>query len=112
MNIDFQPIESLGRRLYSFTATAVEIDEPTIQNYDKYGIQIIGDYSKYINYKYETLGQLFGTYQQSDGNLLDTKIRYKYEKSSDKNFINKINGLKWLKLTIESDPYIIIENGS
>ena len=112
MNIDFQPVESLGRRLYSFTATAVEIDEPTIQNYDKYGIQIIGDYSKYINYKYETLGQLFGTYQQSDGNLLDTKIRYKYEKSSDKNFINKINGLKWLKLTIESDPYIIIENGS
>ena len=112
INIDFQPVESLGRRLYSFTATAVEIDEPTILNYDKYGIQIIGDYSKYINYRYETLGQLFGTYQQSDGNILDTKIRYKYERSSDKNFINKINGLKWLKLTIESDPYIIIENGS
>jgi len=39
MNIDFQPIEVLGRRLYSFTATAVEVDEANLINYDKYNIQ-------------------------------------------------------------------------
>jgi hypothetical protein len=44
MNINFQPVETLGRRLYSFTATAVEVDEPTISNYEKYKIQQVGNY--------------------------------------------------------------------
>jgi hypothetical protein len=44
MNIDFQPVESLGRKLYSFTATAVEIDEVTVRNCEKYGIQTVGKY--------------------------------------------------------------------
>ena len=34
----------------------------------------------------------------------------KYKKSSNKGFTNQINGLKWLRLEIESDPYIIIDN--
>ena len=46
MNIDFQPVEALGRRLYSFTATAVEVDDATIANNNKYGIQITGNYEK------------------------------------------------------------------
>jgi hypothetical protein len=45
MNIDFQPMEVLGRRLYSFTASAVEVDEANIFNYDKYKIQIIGTHT-------------------------------------------------------------------
>jgi len=39
MNIDFQPIASLGRMLYSFTATAIEVDAANTMNYDKYNIQ-------------------------------------------------------------------------
>ena len=36
-NISFEPISSLGRILYSFTATATEIDAATFENYQKYG---------------------------------------------------------------------------
>ena len=36
MNITFEPVASLGRILYSFSANAVEIDEPTFENYKKY----------------------------------------------------------------------------
>ena len=111
MNIDFQPVEALGRRLYSFTATAIEVDDATISNYNKYGIQITGDYEKYITYKHEVLGQISGTYQASDGNILSNKIDYKYKKSSNEGFVNQISGLRWLKLEIESDPYVIIESG-
>ena len=50
MNIDFQPVESLGRMLYSFTASAVEVDEANINNYQKYGIQNVGTYENYITY--------------------------------------------------------------
>lgn len=111
MNIDFQPVETLGRRLYSFTATAVEVDDATIPNYNKYGIQITGNYKKYITYRYEVLGQISGTYQASDGNILSNKISTKYKKSSNKGFINQVGSLRWLKLEIESDPYVIIESG-
>lgn len=38
MNIGFQPVDSLGRRLYSFSASAVEIDALTALNYSKYNI--------------------------------------------------------------------------
>lgn len=37
-NINFEPIASLGRILYSFSATATEIDNPTFANYIKYNI--------------------------------------------------------------------------
>lgn len=37
-NINFEPQAQLGRVLYSFTATAVQIDEPTFENYKKYKI--------------------------------------------------------------------------
>lgn len=111
MNIDFQPVETLGRRLYSFTATAVEVDEATIANYNKYGIQITGNYEKYITYRHEVLGQISGTYTSSDGNILNNKIDAKYKKSSNEGFINQVGSLRWLKLEIESDPYVIIESG-
>ena len=110
MNISFQPIDTLGRRLYSFTATAIQIDDANISNYNKYNIQTIDNYKKYITYKHEILGQISGKYQASDGNILNNKINPKYKKSSNKGFINQINGLKWLRLEIESDPYIIIDN--
>lgn len=36
--INFEPMASLGRVLYSFSATAVEIDEATFDNYKKYDV--------------------------------------------------------------------------
>jgi len=38
MDVNYQPNQTLGRRLWSFTATAYEIDECTLDNYEKYGI--------------------------------------------------------------------------
>lgn len=118
MNIDFQPIESLGRRLYSFTATAVEIDEANITNYDKYKIQTIGKYQKDIYATYEIYGQLQGTFgndnnndivKNDEGNVLE-KIDLKQRNSANQGFINKLSHLKQLKLEIESEPYVIIKD--
>jgi len=38
MDINLTPNQQLGRRIWSFTATAYEIDECTVDNYDAYGI--------------------------------------------------------------------------
>ena len=113
MNIDFQPVESLGRMLYSFTATAIEVDEANIKNYQKYGIQKVGTYNNYISYEHEVLGQIQGTYSSNNGDILTNVIAKKYAGQATDGFVNQIDYLKWLKLEIDSDPYLIIEsNGS
>ena len=37
-NVTFQPMNELGRRLYSFSATAIEMDDLSITNYNKYNL--------------------------------------------------------------------------
>ena len=41
MDVSFTPNDTLDRLVYSFSATAYEIAESTIANYDKYNIQTI-----------------------------------------------------------------------
>ena len=41
MDISFAPIQSLGRMIYTFNATAIEVDDYTVDNLDKYNIQSI-----------------------------------------------------------------------
>jgi hypothetical protein len=45
MNISLTPDTALGRLVYTFNATAYEIDDHTIKNLDKYEIQSLGDYN-------------------------------------------------------------------
>ena len=107
MNIDFQPIETLGRRLYSFTALAVEVDEANIKNYDKYNIQKIGNYQSQIIFNQEIFGQTSKTFKSGE-NILN-QINNKHKNYAAQGFQNKISSLKHIKIEIESDPYIIIE---
>lgn len=58
MNISFTPNQTLGRHLYDFSCTAYEVTDCNIQNYDKYGIQYIGDYSHELVFRDEYTGQL------------------------------------------------------
>lgn len=58
MNISLTPKTELGRLLYQFSATLVEVDEYTIENCDKYNIQAIGNYRTDIEAQTEMMGQL------------------------------------------------------
>ena len=63
INLDFQPVQSLGRRLYSFSATAVEIDESNLSNYKKYNIQSFENInSNKVLKNVNLLGQLYGSF--------------------------------------------------
>ena len=44
MDVSLTPKQQLGRLIYTFSATAYEIDAPTLSNFDKYDIIHIGDY--------------------------------------------------------------------
>lgn len=106
MDISFSPVQSLGRMLYNFSATAYEIDECSIDNYDSYDIQNIGEYQSYVEYTYEYVGQYQNTLS---GNLQDIiyLVQTEIDESTVSDYDQELLYLKWVRITFESDPYLI-----
>ena len=109
MNINFTPNQVLGRMLYSFSATAIEVADCSIENYNKYGIQFL----KKENLKEETesyfdiVGQLNINGTAED---LVNKLKEKYS-GLDRALETSVEKVKWIKLTFNSKPYLI-QNGA
>ena len=81
-NVAFQPVVQLGRRLYSFSATAVEIDDFTIANFIKYNI--INKY--YYTYKIGTITGQFNGKESIINCILNTSNFSNYNTESFKIF--------------------------
>lgn len=107
MDISFTPNQTLGRMLYSFSATAYEIDDCSIKNYNKYGIQNIGNYSSYIQHNFDKIGQLQDTFFSGSQKNIITLLQNKYELMAPNGFINRVNHIKWLRIEFNSEPYLI-----
>lgn len=58
MDITLTPKQELGRLLYSVDATAIEIDDASIEKLDSYGIINIGTYSTVIAFEEVQIGQI------------------------------------------------------
>ena len=111
MDISFTPNQTLGRMLYTFSATAYEVDEANIDNYDKYDILTVGEYSNYIHLIFERMGQIKGSYGSEYANLLNI-IQNKYVLPASQNFKNTLEYLDWLRIEFESEPYLIMDDRS
>jgi len=107
MDVSFTPNATLGRMLYSFSATAYEIDECSLDNFEKYGIQTVGEYSAYIEYTYEQKGQLAGTYVGTTQDVI-TSIQSEIDLKTISGYIETIYYLKWLRIEFQGDPYLIV----
>ena len=127
MQITLTPKPELGRLLYSVEATAVEIDEPTIERLDYYGIQQIGTYNPNIVFNeaklaqlnkirtdWNSQGELITIEEQFPGgvNLMDTiKNKYHYKAILDGVKTEDLY-LSHFRIEIDSQPYLIkSENG-
>ena len=110
MNVTLTPKQELGRLIYSFSATLVEVDEPTIPNLNKYGILTTGTYNPNITIEAAPrLARLGGeptTYPANTDINTFIKDAYNFNKIIDE---NKVVGyvLNYLRLEMESDPYLI-----
>lgn len=113
MDINLSPNQSLGRMLYSFTATAYEIDDCTIQNFDMYGIQYLGTFEENLSFIHNVIGQLNDNYSYQNVNNDILKIlREKYTKTVLDKYINTVECLNWVRITFNSEPYLIkMSNG-
>ena len=107
MDINLTPNSTLGRRIYSFTATAYEVDAATIKNYDKYGISPLGTYDTLLQFASDYIGQ-YNEVIPANTEALNL-IQKKYEKYAKENYKIAIQNLDFLRLEFESDPYLIKE---
>ena len=106
-DINFTPNATLGRRIYSFTATATEIDECSIKNYDKYGISPLGKYDTQLQFSNDYIGQ-YNEIVPANTEVLEL-IQEKYEKYAKENYKMTIQNLDFLKFEFEDKPYLIKE---
>ena len=106
MDISFTPEAQLGRMIYSFSATAHEVDECSIENYDKYNIQTIGTimpeqipvYTK----SYYVMGQIYSN--TVNNNSLLSIIESKLQQQDNRVYIKSFSHLK---ITFQTPPYLI-----
>ena len=109
MNVSLTPKQELGRLLYEFSATLVEVDEPTILNLNNYGILTIGNYDANITFTSEPLlGRLYTETPYAGGTDVMEAIRtkYNYGKSDGDKIVENLY-LNYLRIEIDSPPYLI-----
>ena len=104
--ITFAPFTS-ARYLYSFSCTANEIADCTISNLDSYGIQKIGTYSSHLNFTDNYIGQLNENFP-ADKNIIEY-IKEHFQKSNMPGWTLNTTKLDYLRLEINSEPYLIQE---
>lgn len=71
MSIAFQPVTQLNRRLYSFTAAAIEMDDCNIANYIKY--KLINKY--YYYYKISSISEEFKEQESIIQKILSNSLK-------------------------------------
>lgn len=113
MDISFTPNQTLGRMLYNFNATAYEIDECSLSNYEKYGIQSIGKFKSIVQLEFFEIGQVRGEYSNTQQDIFKI-LEDKYAKKATNKYINEVEYLDWVRIEFNSSPYLIktVSNGS
>lgn len=113
MDVSLTPKTELGRLFYSFSATFVEIGEPSISNLDENDILTVGDYSKDVHaVELDKLISINNNGEPFSGgaDVMDSiKEAYGVDSSlieEGEMIINDFT-IKDLKIEINSDPYII-----
>lgn len=131
MEVSLTPKTELDRLIYTFSATAYEIDEPTLSNLDKHGIISIGVYNPVVSYDDSVLGQVssFKSDQEPIGNVykagydligaasLNNALvnsiakKEKYKEGVDGEVLDDFK-ISYIRITVESQPYLIVkQNG-
>lgn len=103
-DVNCTPNQSLDRMLYSFSSTAYEIDDATMDNYLKYGFYHVDDYaSSFVTYE-TRLGQLSLDFNIGDN--IFQKIYQKYDSHGENyaGYTRTIVNIHHIKITFDERP--------
>ena len=128
MDVSLTPKNELGRLIYTFSATAYEIDQPTLDTFNNYGLIDVGTFNPNIFYIRQVLSQLntYDANEQYGGvvfkagqDIIGTDSstaaarsiasHIKYMQSFNNKIVTDFN-INWLRITVESDPYLIVKH--
>lgn len=104
MNISLNPEPTLGRMLYSFSATAYEIDEVNITNLLKYNIYQVGAVQDVLIDTYDKFTQVRLTGRNTS---LVGALQEKENSASMTGLQKEVLHIKKLDLQFDGDPYIL-----
>ena len=109
MDISLTPETQLGRKLYSFSATAIEVDEPIFSNYGKYGLVDIGEFKQDEDLAIAEvkINQITLDNIPKEGHNIISDIREKVKNKISSNSIYSIKDYRFIRITFESNPYKI-----
>lgn len=107
------PNQTLGRLIYSFSATASEMDEPTMENYKTYGFYTVAPYeSSFATYEVK-LGQITGLISTGSRTNIFTLIQNKYGngKFNIAGHSKLVTKVHHMKITFNDKP-LLVNNGA
>lgn len=110
MDINFTPNKVLGRMIYSFSCTAYEIADFTVENCNLYNIQPLGEVDHELRF-IETFTTQIKEVIPKDTDVMDV-LKTKFQKLVTEDYIVKIEYLDYLRIEMEQDPYLIKDNGA
>lgn len=112
MDISFTPEHILNRMIYTFSATAYEVDECSIKNYIKYNIQDFGEEKVLQKTSFLELGQSIVDETFWNGDVISNIVPLEniiYPKNVElKDKIIKPKSIKWFRINFNSKPKPII----
>ena len=106
-DINFTPNQTLGRMLYTFSCTANEIADFTMENCNLYNIQSLGQIDSELAYVENFMGQ-FNEVVPAGTDVLNL-LQEKYNKFMKEGFICSVDYLDFLRIEMEQEPYLIKE---
>jgi hypothetical protein len=110
MSVAAQPNQTVNRMIYSFTSTAYEVAESTLDNYIKYDFLEVGNWSSSFEAYTHKFGQL--DIDLSPGENIIAKIWEKYDRSTRNLAGSRISlkKLKGLRLEFTDPPMRVYTN--
>lgn len=112
-NISFTPETALGRMLYSFSATAYEIDNVSIDNYIKYNIILLESISnEEVKSTYAKVGQLYNETFAKDADIVSMILEKEKTSYISDEFVLDIDKIEWVRIEFNSNSYLINDSNN
>jgi len=107
-DVSLSPDDSLGRLISSFSGTAYELDDNTVDNYKKYNLLTVGEIEEDLSISDLKIGQLYTTIKPNQN-----VFKLIYDKYYQENLLgstHKVSGIQGVKIQIDAPPMRVLNN--
>ena len=98
-DVSLTPKEELGRLVYSFSATAVEVDEPSLKNLNEFNLINIGEFQEQIGDTRTICGQVSGLFTESD-DIMQAIIKNCHQAIDNSDYEYQFKDLKAISIDV------------